>query len=147
MSIESTISTRHTASVHHSGRFRRSVGIACATVALALTTFGLGASTAGAANAGTVMCVNGAKVVGVWVQVNGGRSGWATRSGAGYSQRWSYNTQGKSYRLDVGCGGTPSKWQYRTTTGSFKKWTNVTCFPGRSYGGASIYGANYCIAA
>lgn len=101
-------------------------------------------SPAMAANSGTVMCADQSTVVGVWVEVSGGRSGWATRSGSGYSQRWSYNTQAKSYSLHVGCGGTPQKWAYSTKTTFTTTKANATCFPGGSYGLGTVFVYNKC---
>ena len=58
----------------------------------------------------------------------------------GYSQNWSFNTQGKSYSLTVGCGGTPAKWKTSTSTPSYKTtWSNIMCFPGGSYGLGSVF--------
>lgn len=103
------------------------------------------APVAHAANSGTVMCANQDPVVGVWVQVSGGTSGWAARSGSGYSQKWSYNTQGKSYQLHVGCGGTPQKWASNLKTPYTTSGANATCFRGWGYGGASGWVSDRCI--
>lgn len=86
---------------------------------------------ANAADSGRVYCVNGEAVVGVWVTVQNGTSGWARRGGQGSSQTWSYGTQGKPYKLTVGCGGSPAKWRASTSTPSFQKWWQVVnCWPG-----------------
>ena len=114
----------------------------------AVLTLGLvavGTQEASAANGGTAMCADQSKVVGVWVNVSGGTSGWASRSGSGYSQNWSYNTQGRSYSLTVGCGGTTARWATSTSTPYFSKsWSSVTCFPGGSYGFGTAYVYNRC---
>ena len=55
---------------------------------------------------GYVTCAT-SNVVGVWVDVDGGRDGWAYRRGSGNTNYYSYNTQGKRWRVNVGCGGTP----------------------------------------
>jgi hypothetical protein len=98
-----------------------------------------------AANGGNAMCMNQWPVVGVWVNVSGGTSGWAGRSGSGYSQHWSYNTQGRPYSLTVGCGGSPQVWASSTSTPYYSTgWSNVDCFPGWSYGFGSIYVRDRC---
>ncbi|MEV0129357.1 hypothetical protein AB0H83_12975 [Dactylosporangium sp. NPDC050688] len=108
---------------------------------------GLGAAPASAANSGSAMCANQDPVVGVWVNVSGGTSGWASRSGSGYSQNWSYNTQGKSYSLTVGCGGTPQQWAASTSTPYYStSWAHVICFPGWAYGVGGIYAHDRCYA-
>lgn len=123
---------------------------AAAVLAAVGLVFGLAlawAPAAGAANSGTVTCYNQASVVGVWVTVNGGTSGWAARSGSGFQQRWSYNTQGRSYKLTVGCGGTPQQWAASTSTPVFSTtWSNVACFPGWGYGFGTIYVKDRCYA-
>lgn len=102
---------------------------------------------ASAANAGTVMCANEVDVVGVWVDVSGGASGWAARRGSGYSQTWNYNTQGRPYSLTVGCGGSPSKWATTSSTPSFATtWSNVVCYPGWAYGVGGVYAHDRCYA-
>jgi hypothetical protein len=89
------------------------------------------AGTANAANNGRAYCVDGEEVVGVWVTVQGGKSGWAARGGQGSSQSWSYSTQGKSYKLTVGCGGSPQSWRESTSTPGFENnWQVVNCWPG-----------------
>ena len=87
-------------------------------------------------------------MVGVWVAVSGGTSGWAKwNAGAGsFEASWSFNTQGKNYNLNVGCGGTPSKWAHNVKTPSARKWTNVMCFPGLSYGLGSVLVRDRCYA-
>lgn len=86
---------------------------------------------ANAANSGSATCVDGADVVGVWVEVQRGNSGWAKRTGQGSRQGWSFNTQGKKYKLTVGCGGSPQRWAQSTSTPSFQNnWQYVNCWPG-----------------
>lgn len=104
-----------------------------------------GTGVASAANSGTATCADQSTVVGVWVTVSGGTSGWATRSGSGFEQSWRYNTQGKSYKLTVGCGGTPARWASSTSTPTFSTtWSNVMCFPGWGYGLGTIYVKDRC---
>ena len=111
----------------------------------AIAMLAIGTDSAVAANSGSATCVNQAPVVGVWVNVSGGTSGWAARSGSGFAQNWSYNTQGKSYSLTVGCGGTPSAWRWSTSTPSYSTtWSHVMCFPGGSYGYGTAYVYNRC---
>lgn len=131
----------------HTQRVRRILGMLGLSVALAGGVVTITTGTASAATSGRVMCVNQAPVVGVWVNVSGGRSGWATRYGSGYSQSWAYNTQGRPYSLTVGCGGTPARWAASTSTPYYStSWSNISCFPGWSYGFGSIYVANRCYA-
>ena len=61
---------------------------------------------------GNVMDGNQREIVGMWVEVQGGKSGWATLRGQGYSKTWSYDTQGKPYQLHVGVGGSPEHWAH-----------------------------------
>ena len=60
---------------------------------------------------GNVMDESQREIVGMWVEVQGGRSGWATLRGQGYSKTWYYNTQGKPYQVHVGVGGSPQHWE------------------------------------
>ncbi len=103
-------------------------GLVAGSAMLAVAAFNVPA--ASAANSGTVECVAQNKVVGVWVDVQNGKDGWASRSaigGAASRNRWSFNTQGKNYKLHVGCGGSTSKWKYNIKTPTYAKWTNVWC--------------------
>lgn len=53
------------------------------------------------------------EVVGIWVQVVNGTSGWATRWNDGYGGNYySYPPidQGKQYSVHVGCSGTSQNW-------------------------------------
>jgi hypothetical protein len=59
---------------------------------------------------GNVFDGNEREIVGMWVEVKGGTSGWASLTsinGAKHNKRWAYNTQGKSYQVHVGIEGTP----------------------------------------
>lgn len=119
------------------------IGLVCA---LTVTTFN--SLPASAANSGTVKCMSESTVVGVWVTVSGGTSGWASRSSwvSPAHVRWSYNTQNKPYKLTVGCGGTPAKWATSSSTATFRtNWTDVFCWDrnGR-YGGGTIYVLGSC---
>lgn len=49
----------------------------------------------------------GNKMTGMWVHVEGGRSGWAYwRHKFGNQYEWRYDTQGKKWKADVGVNGT-----------------------------------------
>ena len=112
-----------------------------------LSVSGLGAVSSGVATAsnGTVNCMNGSTVVGMWVQVSGGTSGWAARSGSGSAQNWSFNTQGKSYRVHVGCGGTPQAWASNVkSVYSATASRSFTCWPPGAYGGGTAAVYNTC---
>lgn len=56
----------------------------------------------------------GEQIVGVWIEVKDGTSGWAklTKSGPGKPNEvnWSFDTQGKDWDARVGRGGTPQNW-------------------------------------
>ena len=82
------------------------------------------------ASSGNIMDTRARPIVGVWVEVQGGRSGWAGFSpsvpGQRYSVSWNYDTQGKPFSLHIGVGGTPQRWQYNIKT---------RVFPRNTYGG------------
>lgn len=62
---------------------------------------------------GTVRCLTGAPVVGVWVQSSGGGSKFASRwglPGAASVSGYNATVNSGSVELHVGCGGTPAKW-------------------------------------
>ena len=63
------------------------------------------------ASSGKVTCATSA-VVGMWVDVDNGTDGFATLSNTSNpnTKNWSYNTQNKSWRVFVGCGGTSQNW-------------------------------------
>lgn len=55
--------------------------------------------------------------VGMWIEVDGGTSGWASwEVSTSGSYDWSYDTQGKPWRPHVGIGGTPQNWLHNFTT-------------------------------
>ena len=70
------------------------------------------------ATGGTVQCST-STIVGMWVEVSGGTSGWATRTATSDHRInfWSYNTQGKAWKTNVGCGGTPQNWGQSISSG------------------------------
>ena len=112
-----------------------------AAMAIAATGFVAAASPAGASvRSGNVHCyADHQNVVGVWVEVSGGGSGWAQWSGntASSSTWWKYDVPaGRSYRLHVGCGGTRSSWASNTkcawtTKTSSSNWTIVYAYGSR----------------
>ena len=66
---------------------------------------------------GNVFDENGRPIVGMWVEVQGGRSGWAELRGSGSNRTWYYDTQGKPYQVHVGVGGTPQRWDSNIKSG------------------------------
>ena len=66
---------------------------------------------------GNVFDTNGRPIVGMWVEVQGGRSGWAELRGSGSNRTWYYDTQGKPYQVHVGVGGTPQRWDSNIKSG------------------------------
>lgn len=105
-------------------------------VTIALSTTGVMAATASSpayAAGGTASCAMN-EIVGIWIEVDGGRSGWANRKLTNNPRinQWSYDTQGKRWSANVGCGGTPQNWRW--TIGS--NWTFIQ-------GAATISCADY----
>lgn len=74
------------------------------------------ASAASTTVSGTIGCVNSASPVGVWVQAEKSRSGWAEKKvpvRLGGHSKVDYKfvlDKGGRYQVHVGCGGTPQKW-------------------------------------
>lgn len=64
---------------------------------------------------GKVKETTGHGIVGMWVEVEGGRSGWAKltggEAGTSYEKTWTYDTQGKPFKVAIGYGGTPQEWE------------------------------------
>jgi hypothetical protein len=117
-------------------RWRRWISSAVASLAV-ITAISADAGTAPAAAFtanGTIYC--NAPVVGVWVYA-GGNSGWATYrpygDTASYSKNIGWNV---TYKLSVGCGGSPSRWATSNYEGSnlFEAWPwTVVCSGGACY--------------
>lgn len=63
-------------------------------------------------------------VVGIWIEVKDGKSGWANMKSttANYKKSWSYDTQGKQWQAKIGTKGTPQNWDVTHTT----PWTSRT---------------------
>lgn len=60
-------------------------------------------------------------IVGLWIEVEGGGSGWAHLNNRGLQKTgWSYNTHGRRFKAHIGVGGTPQKWGRTCITG----WKN-----------------------
>jgi hypothetical protein len=85
--------------------------------ALAAGVIGVAATPALAASkgvAGSLSCVSGSAVTGVFVHANSGGGGWATMSSPGGKSStlsWTYTIPNTgSYYLAVGCGGTTQTW-------------------------------------
>lgn len=109
-------------------------GLLLAGVALASVAFS--AQKAEASN-GNIMDGDRMPIVGIWVEVHGGKSGWAnfrpTTPGQKYSVAWNYDTQNKPFELHIGVGGTPQKWKYSIHTRVFKRNTyggQINIIPG-----------------
>lgn len=101
------------------------------------------ASPAGAATsvAGSVSCVSGRSVVGVWIKAEKGGSGWAKRTGSGSTQRYSYSLpKGGRYQVHVGCGGSAKKWATNNKSSYVSGRSNsFTCYDTRSARGAYLF--------
>lgn len=78
--------------------------------ALSLTSASLATPKVAHAAGGNVFDGDQRTIVGMWVEVQGGRSGWAKLGGSGYNRTWYYDTQGKPYQVHVGVDGTPLRW-------------------------------------
>lgn len=63
---------------------------------------------------GSVSCLSGSAVEGIWVSASSGTSGWATlsaASGSSSSVEWWFTlSSDTSYFIHVGCGGSPQHW-------------------------------------
>jgi len=78
------------------------LGVTCVTVPTA--------SAASGTISGTIDCFYGNNdLVGVWVNATSGADDWATISGDGRSYSYTLS-QTSTYKLHVGCSGTPSNW-------------------------------------
>ncbi|MEV0129358.1 hypothetical protein AB0H83_12980 [Dactylosporangium sp. NPDC050688] len=100
-----------------------------------------GLSPASASASGSVTCNGNLAVVGVWIQkVSGsGTSGWAWTPNDGSSTQDYYRENIDSdatYNVHVGCGGSPSAWQYTTTSVTPQSGdADWVCIPGYATGG------------
>ncbi len=89
-------------------------------------TLGLSAAVAPSASAsvtvsGSLTCVSGAFLEGVWVDATSGSDGWASTTilSDGHSKSWTFTlTAGTTYKLDVGCGGSQQNWAVSLHTGT-----------------------------
>lgn len=84
---------------------------------------------------GRATCINKQAPVGIWVDAQSSKDGWATMTGPNPSTGWArvkYSfklDKGGSYRLHVGCGGSPQSWGLTATSGSISGSPSkvVTC--------------------
>ena len=105
-------------------RIKHRLAAVGATLALVLGV-SLGASSPASASttvAGSLSCVTGRAVEGVWVAANSSSSGWATlnvASGSSSTVSWHFtlNNAG-SYSIHVGCGGSPQTWSSTSYSGT-----------------------------
>jgi hypothetical protein len=115
-----------------------------AGIVLIASTVVLMAQPAGATvRSGNVACwADHQNVVGVWVEVSGGGSGWASWSGdtSRSTSWWRYDVpSGRSYRLHIGCGGTKSAWKSKAIC----PWTTLTT--NSNWTVVYLYGSRACI--
>lgn len=79
------------------------------------------AAYASTAIAGSVACVSGNDVEGVWIDADSGTDDWARMNvpgGTSSAVSWTYTlTSGTGYHFHVGCGGSPSNWAVSTYSG------------------------------
>ena len=108
---------------------KRKIASGFAIAALAVTGAVIGAAPANAAS-GKASCAT-SNIVGIWVDVENGTDGWATRSATSDPKinNYSYNTQNKRWRVTVGCGGTPQNWGQSISSGwsSIQGAATITC--------------------
>lgn len=89
------------------------------------------------------------KIVGIWVEVKDGNSGWANWSyspkNCFYSAVWNYDTQGKMYQLHIGVGGTPQNWGASIPSGwiAASGYHMTTCNIFQLYGVSNVVKVNY----
>ena len=92
---------------------KRKIASGLAVAALAVTGAVIGAAPANAAS-GKASCAT-SNIVGIWVDVDGGTDGWATRTATSDPKvnNYSYNTQNKRWRVNV-WRSADSSTQYST---------------------------------
>lgn len=60
-------------------------------------------------------------IIGMWVNVRNGQSGWATLTQTSIGEYdWYFNAQGKDWWAHIGVGFNPQNWEYHAYT----DWTN-----------------------
>lgn len=95
---------------------KRALGVLASLLMLVGVTIAVTATPAFASTyvSGSVACVSGRDVEGVFVHANSGGGGWGIMTAPGGTTNavgWHYTLpHGGSYYLDVGCGGTPQNW-------------------------------------
>ncbi len=86
---------------------------------LGLSALAVPAASASTSVSGSLTCVSGNFLEGVWVDATSGSDGWAATTilSDGHSKSWSYTlTAGSTYKLDVGCGGSQQHWAVSLNT-------------------------------
>ena len=75
------------------------------------------------AASGTATCAT-SNIVGIWVDVDGGRDGFASRWATSDPRvnTFSYDMQGKKWKVHVGCGGTSKKWKQTIKS---ERWSTI----------------------
>lgn len=77
----------------------------------------LSLATIAQAESGTIYDFTPYNIVGMWVEVSGGTSGWATLTQTSVNvYDWYFDAQGKEWRAHVGIGGTPQNWMRNEKT-------------------------------
>lgn len=93
------------------------------TLAGATTVATAGTASAATYVAGSVTCVTGRPVEGVFVHANSGGGGWGVMNVPGNTSStvsWHYTLpNGGSYYLAVGCGGSTSSWASSNYSANF----------------------------
>ena len=100
---------------------KRKIASGLAVVALAAAGAVIGTAPANAAS-GKASCAT-SNIVGIWVDVDGGTDGWATRTATSDPRvnNYSYDTQNKRWRVNVGCGGNSQVWGQTISS----DWSNI----------------------
>lgn len=108
-------------------RLKSRAAVAIGAFALVAASMTLTAAPANAAG-GTVTCASSTPV-GMWVEVQNGTDGFATLSSTANPRvkNWSYNTQGKRFRVYVGCGGTAQTWGSSITSNWSTSGSTISC--------------------
>ncbi|MCV7277068.1 hypothetical protein [Mycolicibacter arupensis] len=82
---------------------------------------------------GQIACINSASPVGVWIQAESSKSGWASKNVpiemGGFSKvNFSYTLdKGGRYQVHVGCGGTAKNWGSNIKSGYVSGNRNFVC--------------------
>lgn len=120
-------------------RTRKYIALLASMSALILASVLVGIAPAHASS-GTVTCASSA-VVGMWVDVSGGSSGWASLSSTSNPniKSWSYDTGSKKWSANIGCGGTPQNWDKSVHLGKTSKTSGtIICDDVQFFGKCTI---------